>query len=142
MYLDSAVLIKLVVREPDSLFYAEQVDGQSDVWTSQLALTECWSALFRKQREGAIGARTRRTAWKKLETYVTDGELDLVAVDRSILLRANHIIERCFPKVPVRSLDAIHLASCEAMDAFPLLTNDGRMRAAGLHLRFPVGPMP
>jgi len=142
VYLDSAVLVKLVVREPDSFFYAGQVDGVTGVWSSDVALTECWSALFRKQREGAIGAATRRTAWRKLERYVADAAVELVPVDRSILLRANRIIERCFPKVPVRSFDAIHLASCEVMNAYPLLTNDERMRAAGLHLRFVLGPLP
>ncbi|PYV05757.1 MAG: hypothetical protein DMG10_03850 [Acidobacteria bacterium] len=142
MYLDSAVLVKLVVREPDSLFYAGQVDGQAGVSTSQLALTECWSALFRKQREGAIDAKGRRSAWRKLEQYVADGALDLVPVDRGVLRRANQIIERCHPQVPVRSLDAIHLASCEATNAFPLLTNDERMRAAARRLRFALGPMP
>jgi len=142
MYLDSAVLVKLVVREPDSLFYAKQIDGQTGVWSSQLALTECWSALFRKQREGAIGARSRHTAWRKLQQYVTDGALALLPIDLSVLQRANEIIELCYSEVSLRSLDAIHLASCEAAGAFPLLTNDGRMRAAGLHLRFPLGPLP
>ena len=142
MYVDSAILVKLVVREADSLFYAEQIDGQTGVWSSAIALTECWSALFRKQREGAIGDATRRTAWQKLEHYVADGALELVAVDRSILARANQVIERCFPDVPLRSLDAIHLASCEAIAGFPLLTNDGRMRAAALHLKLPLGPLP
>lgn len=142
MYLDSAILVKLVVREPDSLFYVEQVHGQSGVCSSQLALTECWSALFCKQREGGLDARTRRTSWRKLERYVTEGALELLPVDRPVLRRANQIIERCYPKVTVRSLDAIHLASCEAAGAFPLMTNDGRMRVAGLHLRFPLGPVP
>jgi predicted nucleic acid-binding protein len=59
MYLDSAILVKLVVREPDSFFYAEQIDRQTDVWSSQLAVTESWSALFRKQREGVIDAKAR-----------------------------------------------------------------------------------
>lgn len=142
MYLDSAILVKLVVREPDSIFYAEQVHGQTGVWSSLLALTECWSALFRKQREGAIDGAVRKTAWQKLEHYAVDGALELVPVDRSILARANQIIERCHPGVPVRSLDAIHLASCEAIAAFPLLTNDERMRSAALHLKFPLGPLP
>ncbi|MGH9390843.1 MAG: type II toxin-antitoxin system VapC family toxin [Vicinamibacteria bacterium] len=142
MYLDSAILVKLVVREPDSLFYVEQVHGQTGVWSSRLALTECWSALFRKQKEGALDARTRRTAFRKLEGFVAEGAVELVPVDEPVLRGANLIIERCYPSVPLRSLDAIHLASCEAAGAFPLLTNDQRMRAAGLHLRFPLGPVP
>ena len=142
MYLDSAILVKLVVRETDSFFYAEHTNGQADVWSSQLALTESWSALLRKQREGSISARARRVAWQKLERYFTDGMLGLVPVDESILKRANRIILRCHPRVALRSLDAIHLASCEAADAFPLLTNDRQMRAAADHLRFPLGPLP
>jgi len=142
MYLDSAILVKLVVRETDSFFYAEQTNGQAEVWSSQLALTESWSALVRKQREGAINVRARRVAWQKLERYFTDGMLGLVPVDESILKRANRIILRCHPRVALRSLDAIHLASCEAADAFPLLTNDRQMRTAADHLRFPLGPLP
>ena len=142
MYLDSAVFVKLVVREPDSMFYAEQVHGERGVWSSELALTECCSALFRKLREGAIDAKIRRIAWQKLQGYASSGAIELVPVDRLILQRAIKIIERCHPKVPLGSLDAIHLASCEAVAAFPLLTNDQRMRAAGLHLRFPLGPLP
>ena len=142
MYLDSATLVKLVVRETDSFFYAEQTNGQADVWSSQLALTESWSALVRKLREGAINLRARRVAWQKLERYFTDGMLGLVPVDESILKRANRIILRCHPRVALRSLDAIHLASCEAADAFPLLTNDRQMRTAADHLRFPLGPLP
>jgi len=43
MYLDSAILVKLVVRESDSVFYADMVDGQI-VWSAELALSECFSA--------------------------------------------------------------------------------------------------
>lgn len=142
MYLDSVILVKLVVREPDSFFYAEQADGHTDILSSQLIITETWSALFRKQREGTIDARTRRAAWGRLERYFTNGSLVLVPIDHSILNRANQIISRCHPKIGLRSLDAIHLASCEAADAFPLFTNDRQMRTAALHLRFPLGPLP
>jgi predicted nucleic acid-binding protein len=142
MYLDSAILVKLVIREPDSLFYADRIDGQAHVWSSQVAVTECWSALFRKLREGAIDVRVRRSAWEKLDRYFTGGSLGLIPVDRVLLERANRIIARCYPKVALRSLDAIHLASCEAAAAFPLLTNDRQMRVAAGHLKFPLGPLP
>jgi predicted nucleic acid-binding protein len=55
VYLDTAVLVKLLVREPDSDFYARTVEGQI-VWSSQIVLTECFSALLRKERERQIGA--------------------------------------------------------------------------------------
>ena len=57
MYLDSAILVKLLVREPDSMFYADMVDGQI-AWSAELALSECFSALLRKEREGAVALPT------------------------------------------------------------------------------------
>jgi len=39
VYLDTPILVKLVVREPDSDFYAALVDGQP-AWSSQLVLVK------------------------------------------------------------------------------------------------------
>lgn len=141
MYLDSAILLKLVVREPDSLYYASQLDGATGVWTCDLALTECWSALLRKEREEAIDADTRAAAWQRLERYVASG-VSLLPVDAGLQSRARKVMERCHPEVAIRSLDALHLAACEALAAFPLWTNDTRMRAAAALLRTPLAPLP
>ena len=51
MYLDSAIVVKLVTREVDSTHWANLVDGQI-LFSSELMLTECFSALQRKEREG------------------------------------------------------------------------------------------
>jgi predicted nucleic acid-binding protein len=142
MYLDSAIVVKLFVREADSMFYAERLDGQPEIWTSELAMTECYAALCRKEREEEISARTRRAAWRRIERHSLEGSLHLLSVSNSVLLRSRLILERCHPVVPIRSLDAIHLASCEEIDAFPLWTSDVRMRRAAALLRFPLGPMP
>lgn len=142
MYLDSAIIVKLFVREADSMFYAERLDGQPDLWTSELALTECYAALCRKEREKAIDARTRRAAWRRIERCLLEETLHFLSVSESVLQRSRMVLERCHPSVPIRSLDAIHLASCEEINAFPLWTNDLRMREAATLLRFPLGPMP
>lgn len=70
MYLDSAIIVKLVIHEPDSLFYARQLQGQVNVWTSKISLTECFSALCRKDREGRISQSIRYTAWNKIQYYI------------------------------------------------------------------------
>lgn len=142
MYLDSAIIVKLFVRESDSMFYAERLDGQFDIWTSELAMTECYAALCRKEREEEIDARTRRAAWGKVERHRLEGSIRFLSVSNSVLNRARTILERCHPSVTIRSLDAIHLASCEELGAFPIWTNDFRMREAAMLLRFPLGPMP
>lgn len=141
MYLDTAILVKLVIREPESLFYSDLVENQTSIWSSQLALTECWSALCRKEQEKAIDAPTRRRAWDIVESYVREGSLRLQPVTEPVLRRANAIIEQCQPRVRVRALDAIHLASCEMCGAYPLLTNDRVMRKAADVLKIPLGPV-
>lgn len=142
MYLDSAILVKLIVREADTAFYADLVDGQCDIWTSELAITECWSALCRKAEKGWIDNATRDTAWRWFETYLAGGGLRLQPVTGAILRLANRMIEQCQREHPIRTLDAIHLASCEFRAAFPLQTTDRVMRSAADMLRIGLGPLP
>ena len=141
MYLDSAILVKLLVREPDSLFYADMVDGQI-AWSAELALSECFSALLRKEREGAVTPRHRKAAWRQLEDDVHHRRLNLVGTTRSVLDSANAIMTACHPTVALRSLDAIHLAAAAQCVSWPLCTNDTRMRDAATRLGFPLSPLP
>ena len=143
MYVDSAILVKLVVREPDSDFYANLLDGQTSVCASELAMAECRSALVRKHESGEFDARTRGRALECLQAFWTvDGGLLLLPVTRSILWDAGEIIHRCLGAVPLRTLDAIHLASSLASRMYPLITNDRIMRKAGEHLGIPLGALP
>ena len=142
MYVDTAILVKLLIREPDSRFYGQGLHGQEEVWSSELAITECWSALCRKMREREITRRIRTGAWTRLDRYGTTGSLHLLPVNREILLEANKLLDRCTPQLPLRTLDAIHLSSCMSLKAFPLWTNDKRMREAADYLGLPLGPLP
>ena len=140
MYLDTAILVKLVVPEPDSTFYGKLVDGERDLWSSELILTEGFSTLLRKEREGAIDRSRRRSAWLQLEAYLADGSLRLVPLTRALLVRANRILETCHPSVALRSLDAIHLASFEECRSAPLVSNDRVLRAAAAKLKWTLAP--
>ena len=62
MYLDTAILVKLFVAEPDSEFFGRMVDGQP-VCSSAIAYTELWSALLGKERAGTIETQQRVRAW-------------------------------------------------------------------------------
>ena len=141
MYLDTAVLVKLLVREPDSAHYIKLVDGQT-VWSSQIVLTECYSALLRKEREGAITVAYRKRAWRQVEADVADSRLNLAPASRAVLESANVILESCHPVIALRSLDAIHLASARECGSWPLCTNDDRMRKAAARLALPLCPLP
>jgi predicted nucleic acid-binding protein len=61
-------------------------------------------------------------------------------MENTVLKKANHIIELCHPEVPLRTLDAIHAATCDLAQDFPLCTTDRRMRDAAKKLGIPVFP--
>ena len=143
MYLDSAILVKLVVHEPDSDFYADLVDGQFAVYSSELVIVECRSALLRKKKQGQIDARTYTGAWTRLQAHWSSGGgLVLQPVTLAVLQEAGETIQRCIGHTPLRTLDAIHIASCLRSRAFPLVTNDGIMRMAAESLGLSLSPMP
>src|ERR1035441_3768767 len=61
MYLDSAIIVKLLVREADSEWFGRNLVGHKFV-TSELALTEVRSVLLSKERRGYITPPERETA--------------------------------------------------------------------------------
>jgi predicted nucleic acid-binding protein len=141
VYLDTAILVKLLVSESDSLYYADLVDGQL-VYSSEIALTECYSAMLRKERERAITTRERKAAWKQFEADIAGRRITLLPVTRAVLVAANHILTRCQPKIPLRSLDALHLGAAQQCASWPLCTADLRMRDAAQKMGFSVCPLP
>ena len=141
MYLDTSVLVKLFVREPDSEFYGKLADGQI-ICSSVLAYTETWSALLSRERAAGLTPEQRQRAWDAFDRNVIEDLIELVPMSPAIFKRANRIMEFCHPKVPLRSLDALHLASADQMQDWPLVTRDKRMLDAALLLGFPVSPLP
>ena len=143
MYLDTAILVKLVVREPDSHFYASLVEGGTSVWSCELAIPECRSALERKRRQGELEPRTVAAAWKRLEAmWGPDGGVRLHPVGRPLLTEAEALLREVGTEAPLRTLDAIHLAACRICRSFPLVSNDRIMRSAATILAISLSPLP
>ncbi|MEI6337931.1 MAG: hypothetical protein WCQ57_05025 [Verrucomicrobiota bacterium] len=68
-------------------------------------------------------------------------QIRLDPLESGVLKKANHILESCHAKVPLRTLDAIHTAACDLSQDFPLCTTDRRMRDAARMLKIPVFPV-
>ena len=129
MYLDSAIIVKLLVREEDSDWFNRELAGHS-FETSELALAEVRSALLAKERAGSITSRERISAAEKFELMVEDQLVKLFALNRVVLERATAMQLACHPKIPLRTLDALHVATCDLNKCGALSTTDNRMRAA------------
>jgi predicted nucleic acid-binding protein len=139
MYLDTAILVKLLVREPDSVWFNRALLGQS-FETSELALAEVHSALLAKERAGAITAQERVRARDKFDSLVVEELVRLFPIERAVLDRAAAIQLACHPRIPLRTLDALHVATCDLHRCGALSTTDGRVRAACQQLAIPLLP--
>ena len=105
IYLDTSWLAKLYLDEGDSEAVRRAIEPASVVFVSTLAFVEFHAAIARRRREGSIPARalasliTRfRADWPARLHVPVSAEV----VARAALLATAH---------PLRSLDAIHLAS-------------------------------
>jgi predicted nucleic acid-binding protein len=114
VYLDSSALVKLVVREPESLALMEFLRERPDRVSSALVLAEVPRAL----RRARFGAAERRRAREIL------ARVALVDIDRRALAAAAAI-----GPPALSTLDAIHLATALALreDLAALATYDRRL---------------
>jgi len=139
MYLDSCILIKLLVREPDSSVFQKAVTGEH-IRSSELAFLEVASALLAKERAGQISSAQRQQAWTLFQSWADRDILELDLLHTRTLRSAHRILMTTHPQVPLRTLDAIHLAACDLAQDFPLCTTDRRMREAATILAMPLFP--
>ena len=139
MYLDSAIIVKLLIREPDSSFFDTALSGHA-LDSSELCLTEVCSALLAKERTGGITARERRRAADQFYQLIHDDILRLLPLNSRTLSRAAAILEACHPRVALRTLDAIHVATSDLHQCDTLCATDARMRSAGAQLAMKLFP--
>lgn len=137
MYVDSCVLVKLFVYEPDSEACAAKVSG-SVIVSSELAYGELFSTLLRKERALEITATQREALWTDFERQVKAEVIYLAVLDGVVARRAKEVMLEVHPHVPLRTLDAIHLATYLSVVTGPLFTKDARMRDAARLLEIPL----
>ena len=133
----SAVLAWLLGEEAGPR--VRRVLGHADlVMTSDLTLVECDRVLIRAVALGEIDEATAADRRALLNRAAAHWHVLRLSVD--IVDRARHR----FPVEPVRTLDAIHLASALAarsgVAGLQLLSLDDRIRRAGEQLGFELQP--
>jgi predicted nucleic acid-binding protein len=139
MYIDSAIIVKMLIREELSDFFQKALSGLV-LHTSELSLVEVGSALLSKARTKIINEKQRVAALRIFQEKVADEQILIIPLDSPVYSRAQSLIEFCHPAVALRTLDAIHLAACDLSRDFPLCATDGRMRAAATKLHIPLFP--
>ena len=129
--------VKLYTREPDSE-ECQRVAAGHRLVSSELLYTELWSALLATERNKVITPELRQRVWQLFEHHLLDDVIELVALDGHVVREAAEVMAKVHPHVPLRTLDAIHLATYAGIEAGPLFTKDKRMSDAARRLEFPL----
>lgn len=122
--MESSALVAALL-ERDTAVIRKLSRGTQQV-TSALALAEAGRAIVRARATGRLTAEEERVAMRALRTF--ERRCFVLDVDRSVLDR----VRRPFPVEPIRTLDAVHLATAERLGEAPplvtIVTRDDRVR--------------
>lgn len=133
VYLESSAVVASLIEGDAS---AMQTIRQAQAAASALTFAEVRRALVRAATAGRLSAEEIAVATTELERI--ESTCVVIPIDDLILARAG----RRFPAEPVRTLDAIHLASAELVDdpqaPITLLTRDARIRENAILLGLQV----
>jgi len=86
----------------------------------------------------AIRATQRVALWADFERQIREESVFLAVLDGAIARKAKDVMLEVHPHVPLRTLDAIHLATYLSVITGPLFTKDKRMRDAARLLEIPL----
>lgn len=135
VYLDTSALLKRYVPELNSTAFEKFLQTCVPATISRLTFVEVRSALARKRRENHIDADRERAAAAELRQDVLDGLLLVAPANDRHFVDAMQLIER-LPELPLRTLDALHLALAQDFGARRLATADAIMAKAATQLNF------
>ena len=133
-YVESSALVAALL-ERDTTVMKRLAPGTEQV-TSALTLAEAGRAIVRARATGRLTADKEQAAVRALRTF--ERRCFILDVDRAVLDR----VRRPFPVEPIRTLDAVHLATAELLGEPPplmvIVTRDVRVRENAQALGYAV----
>jgi predicted nucleic acid-binding protein len=138
IYAESSAVLAWLLREPAAEAVRDAFAAAEMVVASDLTLVECDRVLIRAAFTGdlpELDAARRRALLEKAAAH-----WHLLRVDRDVVERTR----RPFPGEPLRTLDAVHVASAvaarQALPGLSVLSLDQRVRESAAGLGFRVLP--
>jgi predicted nucleic acid-binding protein len=138
LYAESSAIAAWLLNEVSTTEVLRHLAAAESVLASDLTLIECDRVLW---RAAAVGELTEAEAADRRANLAS------VAAHWHVLRVAPEVVERCrkpFPVEPIRTLDAIHLASAllgrAAIAGLKILSLDDRVRRNAAALGFEVLP--
>ena len=137
-YWDTSCVVKLYARESDSEHWqAQALASPSTLVSSALLRAELAFALHAKEGRGHLVRGGAASLLRLFETDIASGRLQLFPVGSDVLAQAVDLARWCTRTahtLPLRTLDAIHLATAIRLRCPRIASCDKRMRRAALRL--------
>ena len=134
LYVESSAIVARLLGQSNGGVVQDLLERAENVFSSELLLVECDRALLRAESAGVLSeaqAAGLRAILNREAAYWT-----LLRIEGEVLERAR----RAFPVEPVRSLDALHLASLLVVRSIfadaEVLSFDQRIRGNATALGF------
>jgi predicted nucleic acid-binding protein len=132
--MESSALVAALLEHDTEARHA--VSGHARLVTSALALAEASRAIVRARVTERLTAGQELAAVRALKTF--SKRCFVLDVGSAVLSRAG----RRFPVEPIRTLDALHLATAELLDDSPqlvtIVTRDARVRENAVAMGFAI----
>jgi predicted nucleic acid-binding protein len=150
-YWDTSALVKLFVKEADSIAFEQHLLAltspalivPSPPVISRIGIYEIHAVFHRKESEGALPTEGAEILYKRITQDVAAGKIAVVDINSDIEQEYRRILISCFqnkPAMPMRTLDAIHLATARFASESEIVATDKRLRDAAKMLGFSLFP--
>lgn len=136
IYVDTSALVKRYVEEPFSAEF-ETLQQQESIIISRLTVVELRCALARRRRNREIDPLHESCVNAELAVDIQNGALRVGSIGDEHFAAAYNLIGR-LADIPLRTLDALHLAAAEQLAAAAFATADKTQAEAATALGFTV----
>ena len=132
--MESSALVAALLERDTAI--VKKIPPGTQLVTSALTFAEAERAIIRARATGRLTAQQERAAVRALRTF--ERRCFVLDVGRAVLDR----VRRPFPVEPIRTPDAVHLATAELLGEAPslltIVTRDDRVRKNAEALGFTV----
>ena len=122
-YLDTSALLKWYIVGQESERFTDWMTKQDDTHISQLTITEFRCMLSKRERTRDLVGVSAQQIFSTFEHDIEQGFLILHEVNNEEVTAAHQMIER-LANMPLRTLDAMHLAIAERIQAEAIASAD------------------
>ena len=137
VYIDTSALAKWYLAEKNSDKFVQFLEAVPVAAISQLTITEMRSLLARRRRMQEINAPLEVEIFSSLQIDIDQGHLVVLPFNSNHFEAATHLISSLHD-IPLRTLDALHLALIKHHHIQTLATADQTMATAAQRLELQV----